>query len=114
MECRLSGVLDVLKILGLLAINVPGQVEVELVLLDLLDGDHTRVLREFESPVEHINNFVNVLGTKSILGTVLHEVCAGVDHEDTLAGVGIVLVDDDDAGRDSCAVEEVCGQTVGV
>ena len=34
----------------------------------------------------------------------------GVDHEDALAGVGVLLVDDDDAGGDAGAVEQIGGQ----
>ncbi len=32
---------------------------------------------------------------------------AGIDHEDALAGLGVLLVDHDDAGRDAGAVEQV-------
>ena len=53
---------------------------------------------------------MNVLGTQAVLGAVLHEAGAGVDHEDALAGVGVLLVDDDDAGGDAGAVKEVGGQ----
>ena len=35
---------------------------------------------------------------------------AGVDHEDAFAGVSVLLVDDDDAGGDAGAIEEVGGQ----
>ena len=53
---------------------------------------------------------MDVLGAQAVLGAVLHEAAAGVDHEDALAGVGVLLVDDDDAGGDAGAVEEVRGQ----
>jgi hypothetical protein len=42
-----------------------------------------------------------------VLGAVLDESAAGVDHEDALAVVGVFLVDDDDAGRNAGAVEQV-------
>ena len=44
------------------------------------------------------------------VGAVLHKTRAGIDHEDALAGVGILLVDDHDAGGDDGAEEEVRGQ----
>jgi len=44
------------------------------------------------------------------LGPSFHEAAAGVDHEDALAGVGILLIDDDDAGGDAGAVKEISGQ----
>ena len=53
---------------------------------------------------------MDVLGAQAVLGAVLHEAAAGVDHEDALAGVGVLLVDDDDAGGDAGAVKEVGGQ----
>ena len=53
---------------------------------------------------------MDVLGAQAVLGAVLHEALAGVDHEDALAGVGVFLVDDDDAGGDAGAVKEVGGQ----
>ena len=53
---------------------------------------------------------MDVLGAQAVLGAVLHEAAAGVDHEDALAGVGVLLVDDDDAGGDAGAVEQVGGQ----
>ena len=53
---------------------------------------------------------MDVLGAQAVLGTVLHEAAAGVDHEDALAGLGVLLVDDDDAGGDAGAVKQVRGQ----
>ena len=53
---------------------------------------------------------MDVLGAQPVLVAVLHEALAGVDHEDAGAGVGILLVDNDDAGGDARAVEEVGGQ----
>jgi hypothetical protein len=47
---------------------------------------------------------------RSVLGAVLHEALAGVNHEDALAVVGVFLVEDDDAGGDAGAIEQVGGQ----
>ena len=109
-DAALQVALDVLEVLGLLAVDVARQVEVEIVLLDLLEADHARVFREFEPLVEDIDDLVDVLGAEAVLGAVLHEAAAGVDHEDALAGVGVLLVDDDDAGGNAGAVKEVGGQ----
>ena len=54
---------------------------------------------------------MDILGAEAVLGSVLHEALAGVDHKDTLAGVGVLLIDDDDAGRDAGAVEQIGRQT---
>jgi hypothetical protein len=45
-----------------------------------------------------------------VLVAILAVAFAGVDHEDAFSGVGFFLVDDDDAGGDAGAVEEVGGQ----
>ena len=47
---------------------------------------------------------------RRFLGPSFMKPRAGVDHEDALAGVGVFLVDDDDAGGDAGAVEQVGGQ----
>ena len=80
---------DVLQVLGGLAVDVARQVEVEVVPLDLLDADHARIARDFEPAGEDVHDLVDVLGAQAVLGAVLHEAAAGVDHEDALAGVGV-------------------------
>ncbi len=59
---------DVLQVLGRLAVDVARQVEVELVLLDLREGDHARVFRDFELPVEDVHDLVDVLARRRFLG----------------------------------------------
>jgi len=53
---------------------------------------------------------VDVHGAEAVFVAVLEVAGAGVDHEDAFAGVGVFLVDDDDAGGDAGAVEEVGGE----
>ena len=101
---------NVLQVLRRLAVDVTWQVQVVVVLLDLCKAHHTGVARHFKLAREDVDDLVNVLGGQPVLGAVLHESLAGVDHEDALAGVGVLLVNNDDAGRDAGAVEEVCGQ----
>jgi len=83
----------------------------DLVSFDLLETDHARVFREFQPAIEDIDDLVDVHSAKAVLGTVLQETRAGVDHEDPLAGVRVFFVDDDDAGWDAGSVKEVGGQT---
>ena len=64
---------DVLDILGRLAVDVARQVEVEVVLLDLLERDHAGVIRDVQLLVEDINDLVDVLRAEAVLGAVLHE-----------------------------------------
>ena len=101
---------DVLDVFGLLAVDVARQVEVELVALDLLEGNHARIFLQLQPLVEDVHDLVNIPGAQAVLGTVLHEPAAGVDHEDAFSGLGIPLVDDDDAGGDARAIEQVGGQ----
>src|ERR1035438_9103248 len=98
---------DVLDVLGLAAVDVARDVQVEVILFNLLDADHAGVFGDFEAAVEDIDDFVNVHGAEAVLVAVLEEAGAGVDDEDALAGVGVFLVDDYYAGGDAGAIEEV-------
>ena len=64
---------DVLQVLGRLAVDVARQVEVEVVLLDLLERHHAGVPRDVEPPGEDVDDLVDVLGAQAVLGAVLHE-----------------------------------------
>ena len=55
--------------------------------------------------VEDVHDLVDVHAAQTVLGAILHEAAAGVNHEDTLAGVRVLLIDDHDASGDSGAVE---------
>src|SRR5262245_31791404 len=101
---------NVLHVLWLLAVDVARQIEVELIFLNLRKAHQARVFGDFELPGEDINDLVDVLGTQAVLRAILHVATAGVDHEDALARVGVLLVDDNDTGGDAGAVEEVGGQ----
>ena len=68
---------------------------------------HARIFRDFQLLVEDIHDLVDVLGAQAVLGAILHEAAAGVDHEDALARLGVLLVDHDDAGGDAGAVEQI-------
>ena len=53
---------------------------------------------------------MDVAFAQPVLGAVLPEALAGVDHEDAAAADRVLLVDHHDARRDSGAVEEVGGK----
>src|SRR5207249_11336898 len=76
--------------------------------LDLCVGDKTRVLGEFILSIKDINNFPDIPFAEAILVAVLYEALGSVDHENAPTASGVLFVEDDDAGRDSCAVEQVC------
>ena len=96
---------DVLDVLRRLAVDVAWQVEVELIFLDLRKAHQARVLGDVELPGKDIDDLVDVLSAQAVLGAVLHVATAGVDHEDALARVGVLLIDDDDAGAFAGALQ---------
>ena len=98
---------NVLNVFGLLAVDIAGDVQVKLVVLDFFNADHARVFGYLQPLVEHVDDLVDVHVPQAVLVAVLKVAAAGVDHEDALAGVGIFLVDDDDAGGYAGAVEQV-------
>src|SRR2546430_9222270 len=66
--------------------------------------------RECLDRARRIDDLVNILGAEAVLGAILHEAAVRVDHEDALACVSVLLVDDDDAGREASAIKEIGGQ----
>ena len=103
---------DVLQVLGLGAVNVARQVEVEVVLRvgDLVQRHQPGVARNVGLFGEDVDDPVNVLLAQAVLGAVLPESLGGVDHEDALAAGGVFLVEHHDAGGDAGAIEEGGGQ----
>ena len=98
---------DVLDVLGLLGIDVAWQVEVEVVLLDLVMRDVAGVAGVFLGVGEDVDDLVEVPLAKAVLVAVFDEAFAGVDHHHTLAGVGVLLVQHQHAGRNARAIKQV-------
>ena len=98
-----------MQVFRLGAVDVAGDIQVVIVfrIADLGQGDHAVVLRHLGKACEGIDNPVNVLVAQAILVAVLDKTLRRIDHENALAGAGVFLVEDDDAGRDAGAVEEV-------
>ena len=103
---------DVLNVFGVGAVDVTREVEVVIVLRasDLLPGHHAGVARRINLLVEGVYNAVDVLLAEAVFVAVLDEVFGGVDHEDALAGLGVLFVEDNDASGDACAVKQVGGE----
>ncbi len=104
---------DVLQVLGLAAVDVARQVEVEVVLRvgDLGQRHQAGVAWHVHLAGEGVDDAVDVLLAQSVLVAVLDVALAGVDHEDatllTLAGRGAGLVQHQDAGWNAGAIEQV-------
>lgn len=107
--------LDVLNILGLLTVNVTRDIEIEVVLLDLLDTHHAGVFGYLQPLVEDIDDLVQVAVTQAVLVAIFQVATAGVHHEDPVGARRALpvplLVDDDDAGGNTSAIEQVGRQT---
>ena len=71
--------LDVLNIFGLLTVDIARDVQVEFVLLDFLDADHSRVFWYLQPLVEYIDDLVNVHVAQAILVAVFEVAAAGGD-----------------------------------
>src|SRR6185369_1409891 len=99
----------VLQILRLCAVDVSWEVEVEVVLrlADLCQRNHARVAGDFELAYKCVNDAVDILRAKTVFVAVFDEALGGIDHENTLARIGVFFVKHDDAGGDSGAVKEL-------
>ena len=110
-DAALQVACDVLFIFRFAAVDVAREVEVVFVLFDFGEADHACVFRvAVVVTVEHIHDLVDVAIAQAVFWAVLEIAFAGIEHEDAFAGVGVFLVDDDDAGGDAGAVKQVGGQ----
>ena len=100
---------QVVQVLGLAGVDVAGDVQVVVVGLagDFGQRHHARVSGYLLPLVEHVHDPVDVALPQPVLGAVLPEALAGVDHEDAVAAKRVLLVDHHDARRDPGAVEKV-------
>ena len=80
------------QVFGLLAVDVARQVEVVAVFQNLIERDHSGKLGHFQSFVENVHNFVQILVAQAVFVAVFDEAAAGVNHENTFAVVGIFFV----------------------
>ena len=52
---------------------------------------------------------MNVLRAEPVFVAVLEEPLAGINHKDTRAMCGVLLVNNEDTGGDTGAVKQICG-----
>ena len=54
---------------------------------------------------------MDILAPESVLRSIFHEATGRIDHEDPSSRLGVLLIEDNDAGGDGCAVEQIGGQS---
>ena len=101
---------EVVQVFWFRRVDIARDVEVVVVGGDVAQGHHAAVARQFDLLGEHVDDLVDVLAAQAVFVAILHVALAGIDHKDAFAGVGVFLVDDDNAGGDAGAVKQVGGQ----
>ena len=71
----------------------------------------TRVTRNNVLVDEGLNNFLNILFSKSVLASVLLKATAGINQENTFSCFRIFLVNDDNTSRNASSIKKVRWQT---
>ena len=101
--------IDILQVLRFGAVDVAWKVEVEVVFRvgNLCKGDHAGIVRSVSLPGKGIDDAVDVLLAQAVLVAILDKSLAGINHENTPASSGILLVEHQNTGRDAGAIEEV-------
>src|SRR5207245_1078745 len=72
--------------------------------------DKARIFREFRLSFKDIHDFFDIALAEAVLVAVLHETFRGVDHKDAPTACSVFFVENDDAGWNSRAVEQICRQ----
>lgn len=103
---------EIVEVFRFRGVDIARDVEVEIVgwAGNFRYGNHARIARQLRLLVEHIHDLVNVLRAEPVLVTVLDEACAAINHEDASTRVGVLLVNNDDAGGNSRAIKQVWRQ----
>ena len=77
-------------------LHVAGDVEIEVIALDLIPRGKTGIVRNLHLPTPCIDDATDVLFAEAVLRPVLHEALLGVDKEHALALLCAALVNQDD------------------
>lgn len=101
--------LDILQILRDGTVNTMGSVQIILVLdFDLIFGDKPGILRvRSDLLIEGGRDFADIPLTQALFAAVLHKVMAGINHKDSLALACVGLIQNENAGGNASAVEQV-------
>ena len=104
---------DVLQVFRVAAVDVARQIEVVVVpaVGDFLDRDHACVAGDIALPDKGIDDAMDVLFAQTVLRAVFAKAFGGIDHEDVLARLRVFLVEHNDTGGNTGAVEQIRRQT---
>ena len=103
--------IDVLADFLILGDHVTRDVEVVVVGRDVCKRNELGVMRDGFVRFPGVHDQLDVLLAEAVLGAVFLEAFLGINHKDTLGTGRVLLVNDNDAGRDTGSVEKVCRQT---
>ena len=98
---------NILTDLLILRDYVTRDIEVEVVGRDISKGYKLRVVRNVLVCFPGIHDEFQILLAETVLGTILLVTFLGINHKDALGASGMLLIDDDNASRDTGSVEEV-------
>src|SRR5437899_10844552 len=101
--------IDVLQVFRRSAIDVARNAKVVVILgiADLGQRHHARIARNFNETAESIDNLMNVLRAQAILVAVLNEALGSINHENSFAGCGVLLIQHYGARRNSGSIKEI-------
>ena len=91
-------------------LDVAGNVQIIVILFYFIPFHHTAIVRYRQLCLPSIHNTLDVLLTESVLCSVLHEAILGIYEEYAFTVILVLLVNDDDRGRNTCTKENVCRQ----
>ena len=102
--------LNILNIFRLLAVDIAGQVQVVVILLNFFIRNKPRVFLYVQLLFKGIDNLMNVAAAQAVLISILYIAATGVDHKNAFAHTCVCFVDHHNAGRNACAIKQVCRQ----
>ena len=108
-DCAVHGGIEVPSLCGIGRIDITRDIEIIAVRTYLFAADAACVLVGVLTRLVGIDNTANIGGTQFVLLARLDEAFAGIDKEDIVA-VTFLAEHHNDCG-DTCAEEDVCGQT---
>ena len=88
-------------------VDVSRKIQVVVIGINFGQGNHAGVPRYLLTFMEDIHGLLDILLAQTVLRAVLDEAFAGVDHENTIPGGGVFLVQNNDAGGNTRPIKQI-------